>query len=542
MGNQRGWHWKRRFSGLAFRISFVVFAATLFTSLVITWVSIHSIGMSLRGKLDQKLPELLEYTSSRLDLWYRQREQDLMAFARSEILLRGLLNRDDLAWEEASWYFSYVLERFPQYATLLLLDGEGELLLRAGEAPELDPSLRAFLDDPDRTGVSRLHYIEGRRIQLVSEPVKNAQGERVATLHAVLKIETLEPLLRHPEIAGGSILQLFDDAGMALGEASAFLPHGVPPEVFGKGMAPEIVVAENASGERIAASAVRLPRFGWTLVAVEDYDSALAPIRTSLRRTLGINLLTVLLSSAGAFAFASWRVRPILALAEGARRISEGDTAAEVPDSGSGDEIQVLARTFNQMSARLHQSRLQLESRNEELKRANEALEQLSITDSLTRLHNHRFFQDQFAREAKRVERTGSPLALVLIDIDDFKSLNDRLGHAAGDAVLARVAAVMSAVLRDTDLLCRYGGEEFALLLPQTDLPGAVSLAEKIRGAVAESEYAIVGPDGPIHISVSIGVAGFAHSTGATFNEADRALYDAKAAGKDCVVAASLSG
>jgi diguanylate cyclase (GGDEF)-like protein len=306
-------------------------------------------------------------------------------------------------------------------------------------------------------------------------------------------------------------------------------------------MAPKTVITENDSGMRIAASAIRLPRFGWTLVAVEDYDSALAPIRTSLRRTLGINLLTVLLSSACAFAFAAWRVRPILALADGARRISEGETAVEVSDSGAGDEIQVLARTFNQMSARLHLSRLELESRNEELGRANEALEQLSITDSLTRLHNHRFFQDQFAREAKRVERTGSPLSLVLIDIDDFKRLNDRLGHAAGDAVLARIATVMSTVLRDTDLLCRYGGEEFALLSPQTDLPGAVFLAEKIRGAVAGSEYAVFGPDGPIHISVSIGVAEFARSTEATFNEADRALYDAKAAGKDCVVAASRS-
>jgi diguanylate cyclase (GGDEF)-like protein len=533
--------WKGRFSGLAFRITFMVFTATLFTSLVITWVSVHSIGLSLRGQLDRKFPELLEYTASRLDLWYAQREHDVKAFAHSQILLEGLLSRDDAIRQEASWYLSFVLERFPQYATLLLLDEEGELLLRAGEAPELDPSLRALLDDPDQTGVSRLHYVQGRRVQLVSEPVENARGERVATLHAVLRIETLEPLLRQPEIAGGTILQLLDDTGMALGEASDFAPQEIPPEVFGKGMAPEIVVAENASGERLAASALQLPRFGWTLVAVEDYDSAFAPIRAALRRTLGINLLTVLLSSAGAFAFAAWRVRPILALVDGARRLSEGETAVEVPDSGSGDEVQVLARTFNQMSARLYQSRLQLEARNEELKRANEALEQLSITDSLTRLHNHRFFQDQFAREAKRVERTGSPLALVLIDIDDFKNLNDRLGHAAGDAVLARVAGVMSAVLRDTDLLCRYGGEEFALLSPQTDLSGAVYLAEKIRGAVAESEYAVFGPDGPIRISVSIGVAQFAESTEATFNEADRALYDAKAAGKDCVVAASLN-
>jgi diguanylate cyclase (GGDEF)-like protein len=257
-------------------------------------------------------------------------------------------------------------------------------------------------------------------------------------------------------------------------------------------------------------------------------------------RGLAIDLLAALLSSVGAFAFATWRVRPILALSEGARRISDGETAVEVPDSGSGDEIQLLARSFNQMSARLHESRLELESRNEELQRANEALEQLSITDALTRLHNHRFFQDQFAREAKRVERSGSPLCLVLIDVDDFKNLNDRLGHAAGDTVLRRAAEAMSDVLRETDTLCRYGGEEFALLSPQTDLPGAVALAEKVRAAVAEGDWGVLGPGGPARITVSIGVAEFARSTGDTFDEADRALYEAKAAGKDCVIAASL--
>ncbi len=204
MGNQRGWHWKRRFSGLAFRISFMVFAATLFTSLVITWVSVHSIGTFLHGELDRKFPELLERTSTRLNLWYQQREHDVTAFAGSQILLEGLGTRGDATREEVSWYLSYVLERFPQYSALLLLDEEGELLLRAGEAPELDPSIPASLDDADRTGVSRLRYIQGRRIQLVSAPVENALGERVATLHAVLRIETLEPLLSQPEIAGGS--------------------------------------------------------------------------------------------------------------------------------------------------------------------------------------------------------------------------------------------------------------------------------------------------------------------------------------------------
>ncbi len=520
----------------------MVFAAVLFASLVITSVSIRSIGTFLGEEIDRRFPELLERTSTRLELWYGQRERDVVAFAHSQILLEALSARGDVTRKEVSWYLSYVLEQFPEYSALLLLDGEGEELLRAGEVPELDPPLRASLAGVDRTGVSQLRYIEGRRVQLVSAPVENSRGERLATVHAFLHLETLEPLLSQPESGRSTTLQLVDHTGRALGEDPALPPRGVPVDVAERGAAPEMTITENASGERIVASAVPLPRFGWTLLAVEEYDATFAPIGVAVRRTLGINLLTVLFASAGAFVFAAWRVRPILALSEGARRISEGEIAVEVPDSGSGDEIQILARTFNQMSARLRESRLEFESRNEELERANEALEQLSITDGLTRLHNHRFFQDQFAREVKRVKRTGMPLCLVLIDIDDFKSLNDHLGHAAGDAALKQIAEVMSTVLRDTDVLCRYGGEEFALLSPQTDLPGATALAERVRGAVAESEYEIADPGGPVRITVSIGVAEFSQSTGDTFKAADRALYDAKAAGKNCVVAAPVSG
>ena len=541
MANEHGWQWRRRFSGLAFRITLMVFGAVLFTSLVITSVSVHSIGTFLRGEIDRRFPELLENTSTRLDLWYEQRKHDVTAFASSQVLLDGLSARGDMTRKEVSWYLSFVLERFPQYSALLLLAADGQTLFTAGETEGVDPSAHVSLAELEGTRVGGLHYHGTHHAQLISAPVKNARGERLATLHAVLRLETLEPLLRQSQGARHTTLLLVDDTGRSLGRDLELPPHEVTVNAAERGTVPEIVITENISGDRIVTSAVQLAHLGWTLVAVEEYEAAFAPVGNSIRRILGINLLAVLLSSAGAFAFAAWRVRPILALSEGARRISEGETAVEVPDSGSGDEIQVLARSFNQMSARLHESRVELEARNEELQRANEALEQLSITDSLTRLHNHRFFQDQFAREAKRVERNGSPLCLVLIDIDDFKSLNDNLGHAAGDAVLERIAEVMSSVLRDTDILCRYGGEEFALLSPGTDLSGAISLAEKIRIAVAESEYGVVGPDGAVHITVSIGVTEYARSTGDTFNEADRALYDAKAAGKDCVVVAALN-
>ena len=130
-------------------------------------------------------------------------------------------------------------------------------------------------------------------------------------------------------------------------------------------------------------------------------------------------------------------------------------------------------------------------------------------------------------------------MCLILIDIDDFKALNDRFGHAVGDAVLRKVAEVMNQSVRDTDLLARYGGEEFALLASDTSLEGAVALAEKVRLAISAARFSVVDLAGPqqVRITASFGVALFRGDQKTFFNCADRALYSAKAAGKDCVVA-----
>jgi diguanylate cyclase (GGDEF)-like protein len=186
----------------------------------------------------------------------------------------------------------------------------------------------------------------------------------------------------------------------------------------------------------------------------------------------------------------------------------------------------------------LHEENARLRARNEELERLNERLARLSVTDELTGLPNQRSFRDALSREIKRALRDESPLALVLFDIDDFKTLNDTYGHAVGDAILARVAPVMRDELREIDLLARYGGEEFALLAPGTNLEGAVAIAEKVRMAVSHAAFSVFSLEGPrtLRVSVSAGVALFAGDERRLFNDADRALYGAKNAGKDCVV------
>lgn len=162
-----------------------------------------------------------------------------------------------------------------------------------------------------------------------------------------------------------------------------------------------------------------------------------------------------------------------------------------------------------------------------------------AATDSLTGLANRRSFDDELALEWRRAERIGESLALVLADLDDFKSVNDRFGHQAGDAVLRRVGAILESGARQVDLAARYGGEEFALLAPETNLTGALKLAERLRTELEAAEIEL--PDGSVlRVTSSFGVAvkGTLETPEQLVAAADEALYEAKHDGKNRVAVA----
>lgn len=165
-----------------------------------------------------------------------------------------------------------------------------------------------------------------------------------------------------------------------------------------------------------------------------------------------------------------------------------------------------------------------------------ERVENLAATDSLTGLFNRRYFESSLARELARCDRTSSGLALLVVDIDHFKGFNDAYGHVMGDLVLRKVALTLQTALRKGDVLARFGGEEFVVILPQVNHRGAMDSAERLRQSVARSG---VHPGGPRRkVTVSIGVALFPeHATGADelLRAADGALYQAKNLGRDRV-------
>lgn len=173
-------------------------------------------------------------------------------------------------------------------------------------------------------------------------------------------------------------------------------------------------------------------------------------------------------------------------------------------------------------------------------------LEGLAHTDALTGVLNRRRFTDLAADELSRALRHGTPVALLMIDLDHFKAVNDQLGHAGGDTVLRSFTATVESVMRQGDVFGRVGGEEFAALLPQTSLDGAVVLAQRLRQRIAVRPAQVGGMQ--LAYTVSIGVAAWAgpDSGEADFDRlmvaADRALYAAKAQGRDRVVAAEAAG
>ena len=169
--------------------------------------------------------------------------------------------------------------------------------------------------------------------------------------------------------------------------------------------------------------------------------------------------------------------------------------------------------------------------------RLHDTTRKLAVTDGLTGLYNHRHFQEVLEKEVSRASRYQEDFSLLMVDIDDFKLLNDAHGHQFGDKILKKLAEVFMSCVRDTDMVARYGGEEFAIILPKVDSDHAFVMAQRIRAEVKAKSKKLTRGKGPL--TISIGLAGFpadASERLSLIDKADKALYAAKKAGKDRVV------
>jgi two-component system cell cycle response regulator len=228
------------------------------------------------------------------------------------------------------------------------------------------------------------------------------------------------------------------------------------------------------------------------------------------------------------------RQLPILVL------VQEGDMArlARALDIGASDYLmrpvdnqELLARVRTQLRRKRYADRLR-----EHVSRSMA----LAVTDPLTGLFNRRYMASHLESTLNRAAETGKPASVMVLDIDFFKAVNDSLGHGAGDAVLREFAARIGRNIRGFDLACRYGGEEFVVVMPDTDGKTGCMVAERLRRAMAAEQFD-VGTSPPIDLTVSIGVAacrGPDETPDALIERADKALYTAKREGRNRVIAA----
>ena len=195
---------------------------------------------------------------------------------------------------------------------------------------------------------------------------------------------------------------------------------------------------------------------------------------------------------------------------------------------------QALLEMNRELEAKIHE-------RTHELAEANARLAQLAVTDGLTGLYNHRHFHERLTLEVERSQRSGLPLSLLMLDVDNFKQFNDTFGHPSGDEVLRQLARVLADTRRANDVVARYGGEEFAVILVDTPKFTAAKVAERVRERVYGNDFSEAAPRAG-RLSISVGVATFPDDGAdaeALVRSADTALYAAKRSGRNRVVLAT---
>jgi len=290
-------------------------------------------------------------------------------------------------------------------------------------------------------------------------------------------------------------------------------------------------IIDNISTEEgnVALAYARLKTNNWMVINEISHRQIYAMSKIARVMSLGTMALVFVLGLLASVLFAKIILKPLGAITIATEQVAAGDLTRPIEYKGHGD-FKELIKNFNRMTANL---RFQYDE-----------LEKISLQDYLTGLANRRYFEQQLKLELERACRLGHVSTVLMLDIDDFKKINDRFGHLEGDKALKALSTELNKAVREVDLPARYGGEEFIVLLPETSLEQASIVAEKIREKI--SRIQLPSRKGNIAFTISIGIAGTEQDPNlgcasvdeacqSIIKHADKALYQAKRNGKNRV-------
>ena len=358
---------------------------------------------------------------------------------------------------------------------------------------------------------SEPHFIPSpaRLVVVFAAPVIQ-NGEVIAVAAGQMNMERVWDVLDSATIGKTGFLALVDRNGNILSHPDKDL---ILTKLGGKEKPSESGVSSihipGAGGtDTLIGQAASLSTLGWRVVALQSSNEANALVNDALGKIIIAAIAVVILTVGASLMLSTAIARPISTLVAGMRKIADGNLGHRVP-SAELREIDDLSASFNTMAVNLEASTERLKGANEELEKRYEELadaRRQAATDSLTGIYNHRSLQEMLAREVERSVSSDLPLAILMMDVDRFKLFNDTYGHHAGDNVLRQVAEVLTRAFGTAGIIGRYGGDEFMVILPETDREGAVSVVNRLLEDLSQ-ERVRTGSGDDIPLEISIGVA-----------------------------------
>lgn len=535
----------------------LVFAllATIIPSISLGIVSYLQNRRLLHDKIANDLQNAAAQASGELELWLKARSYDLKVFSSSYVIsenLQRLLETDRsqietlVAADRIRSYLQSVNARFTDFGELMLVSLIGEpLVTTGGEKSVFNLPKQWFRQIENGKLVIGPAYKDpalGVRVITLGHVIKSASDQALGILVGKLNLDVIMRILKQKTSRGVDELYLTDNRGFLVVSSEAIV--GRPPrskhatDLLASGSAlPEASFGyRNYRDRPVTGIGRRIPGTDWAVFAEVENAGAFAGIIQSGKITFVLLGMLVLFVGLSGYILGQSIVRPLQRLSAEASRVAAGDLNADVPIHGSS-EISYLAQVFNHMVASLRHGQSVIAEARDALLEKNRELHQLSITDGLTGLFNRKHLMDLFDMEMARKRRYNTPFSIMIADIDHFKRINDTYGHLAGDSVLRRVADTFGQVVRECDHVGRYGGEEFMIILPNSDMSGTMEMARRIREAVEQIDFYNDGKG--FSISISIGVSecrSAEESPEGIISRADGALYQAKENGRNQVI------
>lgn len=520
------------------RISLIVVITTLLSGAVAV-LGVVAASRLLEKQIDEKFLTVSTFAMENLHRLFLRRYEDVRELASDPLLKSGRATPEEVtarlmeAGRHFRSYAPYASLSYFNLERIRIADTKGRDLGRQHTLSEYWPEVLAGKDFV--LHVSTSESLRDRVFHL-AHVVRDASGARVGVVVARIAVEELRLIVGRPlalfHVAGPFNVDLLDNTGLVLfsnHDAASVLKARLPARVFvdqarkaGRASGSVVVGRKNMDGKDMVifareSSDANYRGNDWALV-ISLPEEAVLGSSMELRNTLLLLIAAIASLALGiSMLLARAITRPIASLTRAVAQVGQGrlDTAVPVADGG---ELGQLGRGFNQMV--------------QDLKKLDAQLQKAATVDRLTGALNRSGFEQTFAREVERANRHHGALSLIFLDVDHFKRINDVHGHMTGDHVLEELARVVHDNIRSTDVLGRWGGEEFILLVPETRLEGAALLAEKIRHCVERAGFEAAGC-----VTVSCGVAELhaGDTLDSLVRRADGALYAAKEAGRNRV-------